>query len=446
MSAGGSAPQRQPAATPRAVVAARAALALSAIGAISSPPVANAGAVIALLCLPFVPALGTRIATLARLPAARAIALFLAVMALSMLWADASWHDRLARWWSWRPLLLVMVGWLVWPDGPRAQVAFVRVLAGVIALSALASFAFWQFDPTMHLLPDRERGVLLRDHVLQGMAMVAGIVLVFVDGWSEALAGPGASAPGAAAPSLLRPRQGVRAALALLMLGNLLVVCVGRSGHVALLAAVCSLAWSCAPARMRLRALVLVGATVLAALFASPMVRDRFELGVHEIRAADEAGADAQRESSMGLRRSIWHRTAGIIADHPLLGVGAGGFAAQYAARIPADATGSEAARAKDTHNEYLRVQVEAGVLGTLAFLHLLWRLLTLRAQPAWGVAGRAVLLAWMATSLFNSHFENFDEAYLLGTLLGMLLAPWGAGSGAGGSDSRPSAAASTSS
>jgi membrane associated rhomboid family serine protease len=43
--------------------------------------------------------------------------------------------------------------------------------------------------------------------------------------------------------------------------------------------------------------------------------------------------------------------------------------------------------------------------------------------QPYRGCA-LALLAAWCATSLFNSHFQTFNEGHLIALVLGALLAP----------------------
>jgi O-antigen ligase len=395
-------------APPRALALARGLLLLAAFGSFTSPPLANLAGVLALACLAAAPGAGARLRTLLAGPAARGVLALLAVMAAAMLWAEAPWAARFAAWWSWRPLLLVLMGWIAWRGDARSQLSFARWLANTIALCALASFAF-RLVPSLPVLPDREPGVLLRDHVMQGMVMVAGVVLTVAE-W-KAVGARGAY-------------RGLLALRIALMLANLAIVCVGRSGHVALLAACAALAFLLAPAGRRWRATILVGAAALVVLVSSPMVRERFQFGWSEMTTVEAGAGPPAGESSMGLRRAIWRRTFSIIRDHPLLGVGVGGFAPAYAARIPPDATGSEAARAKDTHNQYLHVQVEAGLPGTLAFLAMIALMVRQRGSAPWREAGVALLAAWLATSLFNSHFENFDEAHFLGVLLGALLAP----------------------
>jgi O-antigen ligase len=287
------------------------------------------------------------------------------------------------------------------------------------------SFVFW-LVPSLPAAGDNERGVLLRNHVTQGMAMVAGVVLAALD-WKAS------GARGAWRASL--------AAMIALMLANIALICVGRSAHVALLVASAALALLLSTPGRRWRALLVVPVAALVVLVSSPMVRERFAGGWNELGTVNTSAT----ETSMGLRVVIWKTTLGIIRDHPLFGVGAGSFAPSYAARIHAEATGWQAAEAKDTHNQYLHVQVEAGALGSVAFIAMAWMLSRRRGASPWREGGVALLLAWLATSLFNSHFENFAEAHLIGVLLGLLLAPAAYADGIPGSASSRRAADSTS-
>ncbi len=388
--------------------AARAFLLLGAVGSFTSPPIANVAEFLALACLAFVPGMGRRLRAIWALPAARALLAFLGIMAISMTWAAAPWRERFGELWTWRAFLLMPAGWLAFSGDTAAQARFARILAGVLVFCSIVSFVCWTW-PQLLVLPDHEPGVLLRNHVTQGMAMVTGIVLLvgLAVGRATALAPRGMLAVGAA-----------------LLLANIALVCLGRSSHVALVVASTALALLLAPPAWRLRAALGCALASVAVLAASPMVRDRFHVAADELRTADDEPVPTSSESSMGLRLAIWRRTAGIIADHPLLGVGAGGFATEYAARIPPEASGSQAARARDTHNQYLRVQVEAGLPGSVAFLLMIGLLLRQAGAAPWRAAGVSLLCAWLATSLFNSHFENFDVAHLIGVLLGVLLAP----------------------
>lgn len=77
------------------------------------------------------------------------------------------------------------------------------------------------------------------------------------------------------------------------------------------------------------------------------------------------------REELSSGRDAIWLNTLGIVADHPLLGVGAGAAPARYdiyrAERVARGGLTSKPAR--DPHNHYLQLLAETGPVGLLAFL-----------------------------------------------------------------------------
>ncbi|MDX2034614.1 MAG: O-antigen ligase family protein [Blastocatellia bacterium] len=68
-------------------------------------------------------------------------------------------------------------------------------------------------------------------------------------------------------------------------------------------------------------------------------------------------------------RRDIWSATAGLIKDHPMLGVGLGAF--QFAYTRYDQSSGTQ--RVEQSHNDYLQIVADAGFVGgALALLFLL--------------------------------------------------------------------------
>ncbi len=389
---------------------------IAAVGAVSSPPVANIAAALGLLAFAAVPGAWQRLCRTAAQPLGRGILIFLATMAVAMLWADAPWGRRFAAWWSWRPLLLLLFGACLFGD-ERWKDRFALGLVTALALAAVASFIL-RLMPNPVLIDDP--GILLRNHTTQGMAFVAGTALAVLLSFGRPL-----------------PRwQRTLVLLALvLFIANIALIATGRSAHVALLVAATIAGAVVLPGRRRWWVLVLVPLLGLALLAASPMVRERFTQAVGELDTVQTSAS----ETSMGLRLIIWPTTLELIGRRPLLGYGVGGFAPAYAQLIHQRYSDWRSAEAKDTHNQYLHVLVEAGIPGIAAFA---WFLLGLVRQPApqpYRGIGLSLLGAWLVTSLLNSHFQTFAEAHLIGLVLGALLA------GADGPQPAASAAATAS-
>ena len=139
-----------------------------------------------------------------------------------------------------------------------------------------------------------------------------------------------------------------------------------------------------------------------------------------------------------------------MIRDHPLFGLGLGGYAYLFRGIQPED----------HPHDLWLTFWVEMGVLGVLAFtvilLGLLWR--GWRAWPRvdgfarpllWGVLGALVL--WTVHGLIDTPYWKNDmsaEFWILAAIeVSVLRGLWrpaadSVGQGAPGSGSRPSVAA----
>ena len=380
--------------------AARVCMLLATVGCFTSPPLTNIAAGLGLLAFFFTPGAWERLRAAAVRPLGVGVLILLAAMALAMLWSDAPWARRFSEWWSWRPLLLLLVLTTLFGDA-RSKDRFALALIGVLAVCAVASFL-------VLLLPNPvfidQPGVILRNHTTQGMALVVGVVLCAMLAWGRPV-GP-------------RLRITLLAAIALFV-ANLALVTTGRSSHVALLVAGGLCALSLARGRWRwwaAAAVVVGGAAILAS---SSMVRDRFASAVAEIGTANTVTI----ETPIGSRIVIWKTTRDLIIARPWLGYGMGAFASAYSQRIQEDREFAWHAEVKDPQNEYLRVLVDAGALGALAFAAFVIGVLRQRADAPYRGAALALFAAWLATSVFNSHFQTFAEAHLLALVLGVLLA-----------------------
>ena len=244
------------------------------------------------------------------------------------------------------------------------------------------------------------------------MAFVVAAVLALLWPWAGRCRRAGAGPPGSAL---------------VLAVANIALIATGRSAHVALLV------YGRHSAGTLLMGAPLVDAGLVPLVgpawrcASSPMVRERFTQAVGEVDTA--RGRIATSETSMGLRLVIWPTTLDLIRQRPVLGYGVGGFAPAYAQLIHQRYSDWRAAEAKDTHNQYLHVIVEAGLPGVAAFLLFLWGVVRQPVPGPYRGVALALFAAWLVTSLFNSHFQTFAEAHLISLVLGALLgaAPRGA-------------------
>lgn len=138
--------------------------------------------------------------------------------------------------------------------------------------------------------------------------------------------------------------------------------------------------------------------------------------------ASSLTSAPARVDSSLGLRLEYYRLTAGIIREHPLAGVGTGGFPKAYAAK--AQRTGSVEVR--NPHNEYLLMMAQNGIAGLLLLLHLFWQHWRLAPRLATRLEthlSRGLLLTIAFGCLFNSFLLDHTEGLLFAWMTGLLFA-----------------------
>lgn len=336
-----------------------------------------------------------------RQPVGKAILIFFVVVMLGTLHGPAPLAERWDSVWSWRKLLyayllLGLFGAAVWKD------RFVKTLAVAATLGVLASFMAWfgwiPSKPTALYV-----GVLFQNHTTQGMFFVVGMM---------ACAQLAACAVG-------RWRWILAGAVVLGVL-NLLFVSPGRSAYLALAAVAFTLGWQ----RFGVRRVPLVAAGVvalcLAAYAVSPVVRRGVDLAVHEALHADQSAA----LTSVGFRAVVYRHTLELIAARPVVGYGTGSFRSVYSPVVASRYNDWRGQPTADPHNQYMFVAMETGAIGLLAFAGILGTALACvrrGTRHAWIAAG--ALLAWVLSSLFNTHFRTFPEGHMIALLLGAMLA-----------------------
>ena len=112
-----------------------------------------------------------------------------------------------------------------------------------------------------------------------------------------------------------------------------------------------------------------------------------------------------------------------MIKKNPVFGIGTGAFEEGLNLEIK-DLAGPAATKTNDPHNQYLKIMVEQGLIGFVAFLGVIFSAFVARnASQPYRLVGLAVLLSWCATSLANSHFSTFHEGHFIWFWLGAMLA-----------------------
>ena len=384
-----------------AIAGARAGAALVAIGTFTGAAVSNVGAAVMLLAFLAAPSWLQRVASAWRQPLGRAAIVFLAVLLLATTWSTAPFLLALKAWTGWRHLLLLFIALAIF-DTRSARLTFAAAFVVVASAAAIASFLHFDFGAAQ-ALSDVRGGIILRNHVTQGMALTTGALLALV--------------------LLTHARRGswqqwACGAAATLMVANVVFVAYGRSGYLVLTITSTAVAFGLWRGRARGVALAALVVLAFAAVQFSPLINQRFEQGVQEMTQPDPG-----QLTSMGIRRVMWDTTATIVREAPFAGHGLGSFGGEYRRAVTQRYTGWRATLTDDPHNQYLLILAETGLLGMAAFA---WFLFSTLRQPVHGpfrLIGIALLLAWCVTSLFSSHFHTFNEGHLIAIILGVCLA-----------------------
>jgi len=336
-------------------------------------------------------------------PAALAALAFLGLLLLGMAWGPGSARD------GWHYLTkhkeLLLVGALgAFVLGERDKRLALDAFLAAMAVSLVLSYAIWLGVVPVEPQFGRHRGnpSAFKLYITHGVLMALASFL--------------------AADRALRTAQpGWRIAYAA---GAVLATCnvfmpLGRTGYLVwalLWLYLCAAHW-----RWRgLAAAVLAGALVVAAahLTDAPLI-GRITLAAAELRDWNAGRADP--ESSTGQRMNYYKTTAAIIRDHPVLGVGTGGFAVAYREKI----RGTDLPEANNPHNQYLLTTAQLGAVGLLAlvamFAVMWWQ--AGRLDPPARVAARGLVLTIAVGSLLNSFLIDHTEGMLFAWMAGVLFA-----------------------
>jgi O-antigen ligase len=334
---------------------------------------------------------GASVRRIAAMPAA-AFPMALVVLALvGTLWSEATWPDRLSGILPFLKLLVIPLLFIQFSRSDRREMVFAAFFTSACVLLAVS----WLLVLFPHIpWPTPMPGVPVKDYILQsGEFALCSFVL-----FDRAIAGWGKK----------RLKSTLLASLALVFLGNVAFVALGRTSVVVIVVLFVLLGLRHFE-RRALAAFVAAGVVIAAfAWSASPYMRYRV---THLVAELDGSLADPN-ESSAGLRVGFWKMSVKAIGEAPLLGHGTGSIDAVFARIAAADPTAP--AGATNPHNQILATAIMVGLLGVVLLLAM-WaahvQMFLLPGPTAW--IGLSVVVQNFVSSLFNSHLFDFSQGWL---------------------------------
>jgi len=286
-------------------------------------------------------------------------------------------------------------------DRRRALLAF----AAALALTLVLSYLIWAglISKGWTLLSEQARPEVFKKYLTQNILMAFGAFLFACFALS-------------ARTRRSRIAWSVLAALAAI---SVTLMVPGRSGQLIFAVLAIYFAYSVWRWRGTLLATVGVAALACALTFGFAPANSRIALMLEEWNTW-QPGVDSQ--SSMGQRLGYFHNSLLIIRDHPIAGVGTGGFGKAYADKV----AGTTFEPSVNPHNEYFNVTVQLGLLGLSVMLYLfycIWRL-----APALPTAfdrnlARGLLITIAVGCLLNSLLMDHVEGLFFAWATGLLFA-----------------------
>lgn len=312
-------------------------------------------------------------------------------------------------------MLLLLHGGAQRPALRWAQYAFLAAMGAILLLSYLMGLGFlpplqwWMSSAASVANP-----AIFHSHITQNNMMAFAAFLALLN-------------MRAAVSHRARLAWGLFALLAAI---NVLFLVQGRTGYVVLSVLLAWFAWSTLHGYLRSRGKALgwkhglgvafaLAALAMASYHASPRLHERVNLVGAEYQAWQ---SNHDRHTSTGVRLDFYYNTLQIVQQHPLFGVGTGGFPAAFEQQV----AGSEVWLTKNPHNEYLMITVQTGVIGLALLLYLFytqWRYAPLLPTPFEQDAGRGLVLAYMVNCLFNSALLDHADGLFFAFMTAVLFA-----------------------
>jgi len=335
-------------------------------------------------------------------PAGGLPVLFVLLAAVGMLWADASWRERLGGLDSFHRLLVIPLLFAQFRRSENGRWAVYGFFASCTVLLVLSYIhAVWRtiHPGNLYTFP----GVPVKEYILQSgefQLCAFGLAYAAVEAWR----------------SQRRRLAFVLGLLACAYLANIIYIVTGRTALVVM------------PALLALFGLRLFGwrgvigvaiaGVLLAAVawFSSPYLRARILHGQTEVYQYWTQNAD----TSAGERLEFWRKSLRFIAAAPVIGHGTGSIKEQFRGAV--GTSGPSTIVSNNPHQQTLTVAIQLGLLGVVV-LYAMWiaHLVLFRGGGLIGWCGLLVVAQNIVSSLFNSFLFDFTQGWLYVFGVGMI-------------------------
>ncbi len=350
-------------------------------------------------------------------PVAQAAWLLFGALLLGTFYGATPWREAMGLLGKYIDLAFIPLFMLMFASETArrwAQRAFFAASGLILLLSYLVGLKLLPAQHWMNEWTSPDNPVIFHSHITQNNMMAMAIFL-----------------------ALLNAREAVSdklrwawAGFAGLALFNVLFMVLGRTGYLILFTLLTWLVWATLARYAQRRgktwgirhaALIVFGmiAVIVLALQLSPRLHERVSAVGSEYLAWQPNHGEG---TSTGERLDFYYNTLQIIQQHPLIGVGTGGFTAAFAQQT----AGTAAKKTPNPHNEYLMMTAQIGLAGGMLLLFLFytqWRSAARLATPFAQDAARGLVLAYMVNCAFNSALLDHADGLFFAWLTALLFA-----------------------
>lgn len=154
--------------------------------------------------------------------------------------------------------------------------------------------------------------------------------------------------------------------------------------------------------------IILLSGSIGAAYLLSPVMQDRTASLISDIKFLQKH----EENTSLGFRVQFHEYAKNLFAQHPIIGIGTGGFKYRFSQELPIPTWGNEL---NDPHSQYWLTLVENGLIGIVLFVLFLASLLYMTIQLK---ESRPILLGMLVSFVMGSFSDSIFCYSTAGTLL----------------------------
>ncbi len=336
-------------------------------------------------------------------PVALSALVLFAFLLLGTLWGEGSLDDRALYMKKYGELLfipLLMTLGFTAEDRRRALWGFALGLLLTLALS----YVLWLgwLTPGGLIKGEPSNPFVFKRHITHNILMAFGSLLFATFAWTSKDA---------------RWRWGW-SLIALAAAVNVLLMVQGRTGYLILAALTMLLLHVFWGWRGIAASAVLVSGAFAGAYAVSSSFHDRLDLAVNNTR---NWSPNVSAKDPISERLEFYQNTLEIIKEHPVTGVGTGGFRQAYAEHVAPKGLNPT----RNPHNQYLLVMVQVGVVGLLLLCWLFirqWQAADDLPEPGYRLVARGLVLTIVIGCVFNALLIDHTEKLLYCWFTGLFL------------------------